>query len=775
MGIYGVALWHYAGKGMKVMAQDREEGKKNKEKSSDLASKGKVAGKVGGAAHPPKSEKKTASNKKVKSESAASPKAAGRKKAKSSEASKKSRATQTTAKKAGTKPSTPGTTQARKRGTSTAKPGSKSGSAGKTTSGAARPATIGASKSRATGKPSAQRPVAKSSPAGPAIESDTVSTAASKETVVARPKIVELPAALTVRQLASLLGISPIDVIKELMNNGIMANINQQIDYETAAIVAEEMGFETKEEAPPIKEAEPKPPRPLRHRFYEGEDPKNLRPRPPVVTVLGHVDHGKTKLLDAIRHTNVAEGEVGGITQHIGAYQIETDGKKITFLDTPGHEAFTAMRARGAQVTDLAVLVVAADDGVMPQTKEAIDHARAAQVPIVVALNKMDKPEANPEVVKQQLADVGLTVEEWGGDIICVPISAKFNQGIEDLLENILLVAEVEELKANPNRPAVGTVVEGKLDKSRGATATVLVQNGTLKVGDVIVIDELYGHVRAMFNDKGKPVKEAGPSTPVAILGLPDVPRAGDTFKVVANERIARTITAKRAEMKRQAARQPAKVLSLDDLYNQIQAGQVKELNLILKADVQGSLEPIENSLDKLGDENLRVRIIHDGTGNITESDIMLAVASRAIVIGFNVEADPAARRMAEAEGVDIRLYDIIYKLVDDIEKALKGLLEPVYADMVIGHAEVRAIFRIPQRGRVAGVYVTDGQVTRNALARISRNGELVYDGQVSSLKRFTEDVKEVNTGFECGVGLENFGDFVEGDIIEFYRRERVG
>jgi translation initiation factor IF-2 len=702
---------------------------------------------------------------------------------KRAEASKDSRTAQKTAKKAGTKLSTPGTTQARKRGTLTAKPGSKPSSVGKATSGSARPATKGkmaskpARKSRATGKPSAQRPVAKPSPAGPAIgsDTDTISTAASKETVIARPKVVDLPAALTVRQLASLLGISSIDVIKELMNNGIMANINQQIDYETAAIVAEEMGFETKEEAPPIEGAEPKLPQPLRHRFYEGEDPKDLRPRPPVVTVLGHVDHGKTKLLDAIRHTNVAEGEAGGITQHIGAYQIETEDKKITFLDTPGHEAFTAMRARGAQVTDLAVLVVAADDGVMPQTREAIDHARAAQVPIVVALNKMDKPEANPEVVKQQLADVGLTVEEWGGDIICVPISAKFDQGIEDLLENILLVAEVEELKANPKRPAVGTVVEGKLDKNRGPTATVLVQNGTLKVGDVIVVDELYGRVRALFNDKGKPVKKAGPSIPVAILGLPGVPRAGDTFKVVANERTARAMTAKRVEMKRQAAKQPVKVLSLDDLYDQIQAGKVKELNLILKADVQGSLEPIENSLDQLGDENLRVKIIHDGTGNVTESDIMLAVASRAIVIGFNVIVDPAAKRMAEAERVDIRLYDIIYKLVDDIEKALKGLLEPVYADVVIGHAEVRAIFRIPQRRKVAGVYVTDGQVTRSALARISRDGEVVYDGRISSLKRFTEDVKEVNTGFECGVGLEDFGEFVEGDIIEFYRKERVG
>jgi translation initiation factor IF-2 len=764
------------------MAQDREEGKKNKEKLSGPASKGRVTGKAGSVAPPKKSGKESVNNKKGKSEPAASPKAAGREKAKSPvEASKGSRSTQTTAPKAGTKPSKSGTMQAGKGKTSTAKPGSKPGSAGKATGRVARPATKGkvasqpAIKSGATSKPSAKRPVAKPNLVKATIGPDTAPIAVpKKEAVAARPKVVELPAALTVRQLANLLGISPIDVIKELMNNGIMANINQQVDYETAAIVAGEMDFETKEEAPPVKEAEAKLPQPLRHRFYEGEDPKNLQPRPSVVTVLGHVDHGKTKLLDAIRHTKVAEGEVGGITQHIGAYQIETDDKKITFLDTPGHEAFTAMRARGAQVTDLAVLVVAADDGVMPQTKEAIDHARAAQVPIIVALNKMDKPNANPEVVKQQLADVGLTLEEWGGDTICVPISAKLNQGIEELLENILLVAELEELKANPNRPAVGTVIEGKLDKSRGATATLLVQNGTLKVGDVIVIDELSGRVRAMFNDKGKPVTEAGPSTPVAILGLPDVPRAGDTFKVVANERTARAMAAKYAEKKQRADKQPTKVLSLDDLYNQIQAGKVKELNLILKADVQGSLEPIENSLDKLGDENLKVKIIHDGTGNVTESDIMLAVASRAIVIGFNVEVDPAARRMADAEGVDIRLYDIIYKLVDDIEKALTGLLEPVYADVVIGRAEVRAIFRIPQRGKIAGVYVTEGQVARNALARISRNGEVIYDSQVSSLKRFTEDVKEVNTGFECGVGLENFNEFIEGDTIEFYRRERV-
>ncbi len=737
-------------KGEKVMAQNRE-GERKKKKSVGLALKDESVGKTGDAVRLPPAVK------------AVGPKAAGGEKTKSpAETSKKGRAAPTTAPKARTKPSPVGTAPAKKGAAPKIKPDSKPGSAGQAAGRVAKPVTKGASKPGPAGPPPAQR-------AGAAIQE------VAPPAVSIQPKVVELPAVLTVRQLANLLGISPIDVIKELMNNGIMANINQQIDYETAAIVAGEMGFETKEEAPPVEEGASKLPQPLRHRFYEGEDPKNLRPRPPVVTVLGHVDHGKTKLLDAIRHTHVAEGEAGGITQHIGAYQVEIEGKKITFLDTPGHEAFTAMRARGAQITDLAVLVVAADDGVMPQTKEAIDHARAAQVPIVVALNKMDKPEANPELVKQQLAEVGLTVEEWGGETICVPISAKFNQGVEELLENILLVAEVQELKANPNRPALGTVVEGKLDKSRGPVATVLVQNGTLRVGDIIVIDELYGRVRAMFNDKGKPVKEAGPSTPVAILGLPDVPRAGDPFEVVANERLARAMTARRTEMKQQAAQQPVKVLSLDDLYNQVRAGKVKELNLILKADVQGSLEPIESSLDKLGDENLKVKIIHDGTGNITESDIMLAIASRAIVIGFNVEVDPAARRMAEAEGVDIRLYDIIYRLVDDIEKALKGLLEPVYADVVIGHAEVKAIFRTSQRGKVAGVYVMDGQIHRNALARISRNGEVVYDGRVSSLRRFTEDVKEVNAGFECGVGLENFGDFVEGDIIEFYRKERVG
>lgn len=587
-------------------------------------------------------------------------------------------------------------------------------------------------------------------------------------------KAVEIPDFLTVRALADLMEVSPIQVIKELMDNGILANINQQIDYETAAIVAEEMGFETRPKAPPAVEEEiPMIPQPLKERIYEGEAPEDLEPRPPVVTMLGHVDHGKTTLLDVIRHTNVVAGEAGGITQHIGAYQLEHRGKKISFLDTPGHEAFTAMRARGAQGADIAILVVAADDGVMPQTREAIDHARAARVPIVVALNKMDKANANPERVKQQLADVGLQIEEWGGQTICVPVSAREKTGIDDLLDNILAVAELAELKANPNRSAMGTVIEGKLDKSRGSTATLLVQNGTLRLGDALLIEDLSGRVRAMFNERGEQVRKATPSTPVVVLGLSNVPHPGDTFKVVENEKTARAMAARRADEKEKAAIQPARVLSLDEILDQIRAGQVKELNLILKADVRGTIEPIVDSLEKLGDEDLKVNILHQGAGNISESDAMLAVASRAIIIGFNVKVDPAASRTAEAEGVDIRLYDIIYELIDDVDRALKGLLEPVYKDVVSGHAEVRAVFTIPRAGKIAGVYVADGHVARNSLARIGRNDQLVYDGRVSSLKRFTEDVREVREGFECGVGLEGFKDFEEGDIIELYKKER--
>ena len=589
-------------------------------------------------------------------------------------------------------------------------------------------------------------------------------------------KVVTLPDFLTVRELASVLGVSAIDVIKELMNNGIMANINQQLDYDTAAIVAEEMGFEAQPEAPPaaVEEVEIIP-TPIKERLYEGEAPENLQPRPPVVTMLGHVDHGKTSLLDVIRHTNVVASEAGGITQHIGAYQVEHKGKKITFLDTPGHEAFTAMRARGAQGADIAVLVVAADDGVMPQTLEAIDHARAAQVPIIVAINKMDKPNANPERVKKQLSEAGLDLEEWGGNVICVPVSAKEKTGIEELLDSILLVADLAEIKANPNRPAMGTVIEAKLDKSRGPTATLLVQNGTLREGDSLVIDDIYGRVRAMFNEKGERLREAPPSTPVVVLGLSGVPRAGDIFEVVKDEKTARAIAAQRAEEKERETARPSRALSLEEIYARMEAGQVKELRLILKTDVQGAIEPVVSSLEKLSHDELKVKFIHVGTGNISESDIMLAVASKAIVIGFNVEVDPAARIMAEAEGVDVRLYDVIYKLIEDVDKALKGLLEPTYEELVTGRAEVRAVFTIPRVGNVAGVYVTEGLLSRNSLARVKRDGQVIYEGRVASLKRFAEDVKEVRAGYECGVGLEGFGDFKEGDIIELYREERVG
>lgn len=586
-------------------------------------------------------------------------------------------------------------------------------------------------------------------------------------------KTVQVPEVVTIRDLAELMQVSPIDVIKQLMNLGIMANINQQLDFETVVIVGEEMGFFIELETPFVPEEEVAAPRTLRQRLYEAEDPQDLEPRPPVVTVLGHVDHGKTKLLDAIRETNVQEGEAGGITQRIGAYQVSVDGKKITFIDTPGHEAFTAMRARGAQVTDIAVLVVAADDGVMPQTREAIDHARAAQVPIIVALNKIDLPTANPERVKQQLADLSLVVDDWGGDIVCVEVSAKQLINIDDVLESILLVAEVEELKANPNRPAAGTVIEGQIDRSRGVLATLLVQNGSLHQGDALVMGEIYGRVRAMHDDRGRRLEEVQPSSPAVVMGLPTVPTAGDIFQVVKDERTARAITEKRAVERAERDTRSVR-LSLEEIFERFQAGEIKELNVILKADVQGSLEPIVNSLEKLGDQDLKVKILRQDTGNINESDIMLAAASQAIVLGFNVTVDTAARKTADAEGVDIRLYNIIYKLVEDMEKALKGLLEPEYQDVTIGHAEIRAVFRISRLGKVAGVYVNDGAVTRNALARLHHGDEVLFDGRIASLKRFTEDVREVRAGFECGVGLEGFNDFEVGDVLEFYQKEQV-
>jgi len=587
-------------------------------------------------------------------------------------------------------------------------------------------------------------------------------------------QVVEIPEFVTVRQLSELLDVSPIVVIKELMNAGLMANINQQIDYETAAIVAQEMGFEPREETPiPSEEVTEGEQTLLWERLYAGEDPAKLQARPPIVTVLGHVDHGKTSLLDVIRHTDVVAGESGGITQHIGAYQVEHGGRLITFLDTPGHEAFTAMRARGAHTTDIAVLVVAADDGVMPQTIEAINHARAARVPIVVALNKVDKPTAQPDMVKQQLADQGLVPDDWGGTTLCVPVSAKKKTGLEDLLEAILLVADSVEIKANPDRPAVGAVLEGQLDRTRGATATVLVQNGTLRDGDTVVAGLAQGHVRRMLDEAGHPVSEAPPSTPVMILGLSGVPEAGEMFKVVSDARTARAIVARREEDLAARMIAPDKVVTLDDFSSRIQAGQVKELNLVIKTDVQGSIEPIVASLEKLGDEDLKVNIIHAAAGNINESDINLAIATQAIVFGFRVQPDPAARRLAENEGVDIRTYDIIYNLIDEVDKALKGLLEPTYADVVVGKANVRAVFRVPKVGAVAGCYVLQGEARRNARVWVFRGEEQLYDGYVESLKRFKQDVREVRAGFECGVGVEGFHDFVEGDVIQFYVKER--
>jgi len=591
-----------------------------------------------------------------------------------------------------------------------------------------------------------------------------VAEQAAPEGAPADAPLLAIPPTLTVRELAELVGASPVEVIKDLMKNGVMAAINQVIDYETAAIVARNMGFQTQEEAVAEETAE--------RAVIEEKDASLLKPRAAVVTIMGHVDHGKTKLLDAIRKTNVAAGEVGGITQHIGAYQVEVHGQRITFIDTPGHEAFTAMRARGAQVTDIAVLVIAADDGVMPQTVEAIDHAKAAAVPIVVAINKMDLEDANPDKVKQQLSEHGLIIEEWGGDVICVPVSAKTQEGLEDLLENILLVAEVQELKANPQRPAVGTVVEAELDNTRGPMATMLVQAGTLHVADVIVADETCGRVKAMFNDRGKRLKTAAPSTPVKVMGLSAVPHAGDAFAVVKNEQLARSIVAERQRQTAAASVRPHRAMTLESLYGEISTGKVKEVNIVLKADVQGTLDAVRNALERLAEEQVRVNIVHAATGIITESDVMLALASKGIVIGFNSRPDTGGRRLAETEGVDIRYYDVIYNLIEDVTKAMQGMLEPVYVQVVEGHAEVRQVFRV-RGGRIAGCYVRDGIVTRGASARVLRQDEAIHTSRVSSLRRFQEDVKEVQAGYECGVGIEGFQDFEENDVIELYSQQR--
>ena len=587
-------------------------------------------------------------------------------------------------------------------------------------------------------------------------------------------KVIELPAAVTVRQLADLVKASPIDIIKGLMSNGVMATINQQIDYDAAAIVISEMGYDAQPVAVIEEEKEEEKVSTAEWRkLIEHEAEEDLILRPPVVTILGHVDHGKTSLLDAIRHTDVAAGEAGGITQHIGAYQIIHNQRSITFLDTPGHEAFTAMRARGAQATDIAVLVVAADDGVMPQTREAAAHAKAARVPIIVALNKIDKPNSSPDRVKQQLTDIQLTSDEWGGDTMVVPVSAKKKQGIDDLLEAILLTADDLKMKANPKTAAAGTVIEAQLEKAKGVMATLLVQNGTLRTGDVIIAGMVSGRIRRMFDDHGEVVNEAPPSTPVSVLGLSDVPVAGDIFRVVETDREARLLVAERKLATKEAETKPAQALTLEQVFEKYKAGEMKELALVIKADVQGSLEPITNSLKKLSTDDIKVTILYGEIGNITENDVMLATASKAIVVGFAVQADAAATRLAEKNGVSIRLYDVIYRLTEDVEKALKGMLEPEYEEVLIGKAEVRLVIRIPKIGNIAGSFVRDGELKRNATVKVMRGGQKLFEGKVSSLKHEKDDVREVKQGFECGISVDGFESFRAGDIIEFYVKQQ--
>ena len=587
---------------------------------------------------------------------------------------------------------------------------------------------------------------------------------------------IKLPSSLTVRDLATALHASPITVIKTLMANGVMASINQTIDFETAEIVATEMGYEVvPEEEEEELQTEAEAEIPLWRQLIANEPEEALQPRPPVVAVLGHVDHGKTTLLDAIRHTNVAEREAGGITQHIGAYQVEHNGQKITFLDTPGHAAFTSMRARGAQGADIVVLVVAADDGVMPQTKEAIAHAKAAHVPIIVALNKIDRPNANPERVKRQLADVGLVPDEWGGDTMVVPVSAKLGEGIDDLLEAILLVAESMNIRANPNGKVIGTVIEASREKGRGVVATLLVQNGTLKLRQVIVAGTTYAKIRAMTDDRGRPVRAAEPSKPVQVTGFNDVPAAGELFQVVKDEKVARQIVEKRLEEIKERQLKEQRRVSLEDLFNQVQAGEINELRLVVKVDVHGSLEPVVNSIEEVASKSdIKVRILHADVGHISENDVNLAAASKAVVIGFNVRPDAAARKLAESLGVSIRTYNIIYRLTEDLEKALAGMLGGKEEETIIGKAEVLAIFKVPKVGKVAGCRVREGVVRRNALARVIRNGEVLFEGPLASLKHGKEDVREIRAGYECGIALKGFQDFQVGDTIECFTKSRT-
>ena len=583
------------------------------------------------------------------------------------------------------------------------------------------------------------------------------------------PKV-QIPRVLTVMEFGELLEIPPTDVIKELMKNGVMASINQSIDFDTASIVAHDLGYEPEEAVGELDEIVEAQETGL---VIEEEEGADLKPRPPIVTVLGHVDHGKTSLLDTIRKTDVLGGEAGGITQHIGAYQVVVNDQPITFLDTPGHEAFTAMRARGARVTDIAVLVVAADDGIMPQTHEAIDHARAAGVPIVVAITKIDLPDANLNRVKGQLAEQGLNIEEFGGDVICVAVSAKTGEGTAELLQNILVAAEVLELKANPDREAIGTVIEAGMDRSRGPTATVLVQTGTLNIGDTVVVGGTWGRIKAMFDEEDKRLKSVGPGEPAAILGLQEVPQAGDVMRAVANDKTARRIVVQLQREKEAAAMHTQPRVTLDTLFGEISAGKMKELNLILKTDVQGSIEPIRQSLEVLSNEEVNVKVIHSDTGAVNESDVNLAIASGGIIIAFGTGTEPGAERLIAQAKVDLRNYTIIYNITEDVENALKGMLEPRYKDVVTGHAEVREVFMVRRHPEVAGSYISDGLVTRGDQARVQRDGEEIIDSKVETLRRFQEDVREVQSGFECGIVLENFTEFQQGDVIEFYHRER--
>lgn len=580
------------------------------------------------------------------------------------------------------------------------------------------------------------------------------------------PSAIKYEGSLTVGELAKKLKKEPSEIIKKLMMLGVMATINQDLDDDTIELIASEYGLEVEKEI--VLEVTDL------DSYISHDDPEDLVERPSVVTIMGHVDHGKTTLLDSIRNAKVAAGEAGGITQHIGAYQVETNGKKITFLDTPGHEAFTTMRARGASVTDITVLVVAADDGVMPQTREAINHAKAAGVPIIVAVNKIDKEGANPDRVMQELTEYNLIPEAWGGDTIFVMVSALKGEGIDELLEMILLMSEVEEFKANPNKLAAGTVIEANLDKGRGSVATLLVQNGTLKVGDPIVVGNTFGRVRAMVNDLGRRVKIAPPSTPVEITGLNDVPSAGDRFVVFEDEKKARQVGEARAQKRLEEQRSERNKVSLEDLFEQIKQGDVKEINLIIKADVHGSAEAMSASLQKIDVEGVKVKIIHTGVGAITESDVILASASNAIIIGFNVRPDVNAKKTAEVENVDIRLHRIIYKVIEEIEAAMKGMLDPEFEEKVIGQVEVRETFKVSKVGTIAGCYVTDGKISRDAGVRLVRDGVVIFEGEVDTLKRYKDDVKEVSQGYECGVTIKNFNDIKEGDIIEAYVMQEV-